>query len=112
MLLSHMIAPGMSSVNSTIRFGRQLGRMCRNTILNRLTPMDRAASTNSFSFRDSVWARTTRAVPAQLMMDRAMNMLSSDAPSVYITTMANSSDGNASTTSARRMISSSATLPR
>ena len=43
MLLSHMIAPGMSSVNNTIKFGRQFGRMCLNAMRQRDTPMLRAA---------------------------------------------------------------------
>jgi hypothetical protein len=65
---------------------------------------------NSFSLSASVCARTTRAVPAQLMMESAMKRFKSVPPRMYMTTIARSSDGNASTTSARRMMTPS-TLP-
>ena len=43
----------------------QLGRMWRVMIRGPDAPTARAASTNSFSFRDRVWPRTTRAIHIQ-----------------------------------------------
>src|ERR1700686_255524 len=44
----------------------RFGRMSRNTIHRSVAPSDRAASTNSFSRRDSVWPRMIRPTTAQL----------------------------------------------
>ena len=51
-----------------------------------------------------------RAVPAQFTRLNAMKMLISPPPMVYMTTIASSKDGNASITSAKRMMIKS-TLP-
>ena len=51
---SDNMADGIFKVNSTIKDGRQLGRMCRNIMVHFFTPIDLAASTNSFSFKDNV----------------------------------------------------------
>ena len=107
---SDKIADGIFKVNSTIRDGMQFGRMCRNMMTHFFTPMLRAASTYSFSFKERVWERTMRAVPAQFTRLNAMKILIRPPPMVYMTTIASSSDGNASITSARRMMMKS-TLP-
>ena len=76
------MAAGMLRVNSTIRDGRQLGRMWRNMIFHFFTPMERAASTYSASFRERVWERTIRAVPAQFTRIRAAKILTRPPPMV------------------------------
>ena len=108
---SDKMADGIFNVNNTISDGRQLGRIWRNIIVHFFTPMDRAASTNSFSFKDKVWERTIRAVPAQFTRLKAIKILISPPPMVYITTMANNRDGKASITSARRMMIKSVLPP-
>ena len=109
---SDRMEPGIFSVNRTIREGMQLGRMWRNMVVKLPTPMAWAASTYSFSRRDRVWDRTTRAVPAQDTTVRARKMLTMPLPRVYMTTMASSSEGNAMVMSARRMMMKSTVLPR
>ena len=78
--------------------------MCRRMMLKRLTPIDCAASTYSLSFRLRVWLRTTRATLAQPTIESATNRLTVEEPSVYITTIASSSEVTDSITSARRMM--------
>ena len=80
-------------------------------IVSREVPLARAASMNSFSFSARVCARTTRATPAQPTRASAMKMLKRFAPSVYITTMASSSDGKAIIMSASRMTTKSVRPP-
>ena len=101
---SDKMAAGIFKVNNTIREGRQLGKICRNIMVHFPTPMERAASTNSFSFRDNVWDRTILAVPAQFTRLKAMKMFTRPPPMVYMTTMARRREGKASITSARRMM--------
>ena len=102
--LSDRMAEGTFRVNRTINEGMQLGRICLSMILPLLTPIERAASTYSLSFRLRVWLRTTRATLAQLVRESAINRLTVDWPRVYITTMASSRDGMDSIISARRMM--------
>ena len=108
---SDRMAEGIFRVNSTIRDGRQLGRIWRNIMVHFFTPMERAASTYSFSFRERVWDRTIRAVLAQLTRLQAMKIFTSPPPMVYMTTIASSKDGKASITSASRMITKSVFPP-
>ena len=61
--------------------------------------------------KDKVWERTIRAVPAQFTRLKAIKILISPPPMVYMTTMANKRDGKASITSARRMIIKSVLPP-
>ena len=88
----------------TISAGRQLGRMCRQMMRMGLTPMLWAAWMYSLSLRLMVSDRATRATLAHSMRDRARKMLMTPPPRVYMMTMASSRDGNASITSARRMM--------
>src|SRR5205807_4024132 len=48
-----------------------LGKIWRVTMRQSLAPRARAASTNSFSFTASTWARTNRAYPTHPPMHRA-----------------------------------------
>ena len=99
------------SVKSTISEGTQFGRICRSMIINFPTPMERAASTNSVSLSLSVSARTIRATLAQLTSAKARKILIIPSPRVYIITIARNIDGNASMTSAMRMITASVRPP-
>ena len=76
--LSDRMAEGTFRVNRTINEGMQLGRICLSMILPLLTPIERAASTYSLSFRLRVWLRTTRATLAQLVRESAINRLTVD----------------------------------
>ena len=61
---------GIVKAATTIKGPRQLGRIWRNMMRISLAPIQRAASTNSFCFKESTWPRTRRATPTQFTMAR------------------------------------------
>ena len=64
-LLSVKIADGICKAVETMMTERQFGRMCLRMIQPGFAPMERAASTYSFSLIERIWPRMSRAMPTQ-----------------------------------------------
>src|SRR5206468_5435492 len=108
---SAMIAPPMPSVAATITGAITLGSRWRAMIRASDAPRARAACTYSRPRVSSTWPRTMRAIPAQPTIPMTTNTTGSDGFTAAAMAISSSSDGNASVTSATRMIRPSSQRP-
>ena len=111
-MASKTIAAGMFSVASTSTGAIRLGRMSMNMIRHGPEPSDRAASMYSFSFSDSVWPRTTRAMPAQEKNEMTAMTIGRLGPNTTASDRASTMYGNASTESMTRASTASTQPPK
>src|SRR5215472_18503889 len=104
---SVVIAVPMPSVASTSSGAAALGRMCPSTIRGPVSPITRAASTNSSCLSASALARTTRAKTVHCTRPTARITLPMPTSMIDTSASASSSGGNACTISTPRMMSRS-----
>ena len=96
----------------TVNGARMFGRIVRKMMENVLSPMARAASTNSFSRSDKVSARTIRAYVTHCPTPSTRIRFHTPEPSTTRNMIASRMNGNASWMSPRRMIRSSSQPPK
>src|ERR1043166_3330058 len=109
---SAMIAPPMPSVAATITGAITLGSTWRAMMRTSDAPSARAAWTYSRPRVSNTWPRTMRAMPAQPTMPMTTNTTGSDGFIAAAMAIKSSSDGNASVTSATRMMMPSTQRPQ
>ena len=102
----------MSKVEYTMSGATRFGKMSTKMIRRSLAPSDRAASTNSFSRRESVWPRMIRPTTAQLK--KAITAIDTIrlGPTIDTSAIANSRRGNERITSMKRESAVSTTVPK
>ena len=97
------MASGMPNVREMMIGVRALGSKWRTIIARFRAPAARAASQNSRSLSDNIWARVSRATRTHPVRPMAMKILSKPRPSMDIIMMTKRSLGKAYITSTNRM---------